>query len=244
MIFSAGYGTRLGDATRETPKGMLPVGEHPILAYIVAHLRSQGFDELAINVHFQAETIRGHFGDGSSWGVDLTWSHEKELLGTAGGAKKMADFLSGGDPFLLHYGDIVTDQDFQAMARFHRERDALATLLVHERAKSNSVIVLDEARRITAFLERPDEEERRGIASRWVNSGVCVCSPELLDLIPDRTPADLPRDVFVPLVATGRLFGYPLSGYRCAVDSEARLAEARSAVAEGRLRSPLLRTGE
>ena len=95
-------------------------------------------------------------------------------------------FLRSGEDFLVHYGDILTDQDFSAMLNFHRERQALATLLVHGRARSNSVIVMDREQRIINFLERPSEAERHGVESPWVNSGICICAPELLDHIPRR----------------------------------------------------------
>ena len=86
------------------------------------------------------------------------------MLGTAGGLRNAAGFLRGKEPFLAHYGDVVTDQDFTAMLHFHRQRRALATLLVHRRARSNSVIGLDEEQRIVAFLERPDEAQRSTLA--------------------------------------------------------------------------------
>jgi len=155
-------------------------------------------------------------------------------IGTAGGVKNVETFLRNEPTFLVQYGDILTDQDFRAMLQFHRECHALATLLVHQRKKSNSVVALDDEYRIVSFLERPTEEARQGQTSPWVNSGVCLCAPELLNLIPANTACDLPRDVFPRLAATQRLFGFPLSGYRCAVDSPARLAEARAALAEGR----------
>ncbi len=227
MVLSAGYGTRLGDLTREMPKPMLPLEGRPILEWILAHLRAHGFGEIAINLHFRPELIREYFGDGRAFGVALTYSDEARLLGTAGGVKRMESFLRGSNPFLAQYGDIVTDQDFTAMLRFHREKDALATLLLHQRAKSNSVVTLDAANRIVSFLERPSEEARRGVTSHWVNSGICLCHPEMLDHIPPETPCDLPRDIFPKLVAGGRLFGFPLTGYRCAIDSPERLEEAR-----------------
>ena len=65
-------------------------------------------------------------------------------------------------------------------------------------------------------------EERRAAGASWVNSGVHLCDPELLEVLPEETPCDLPRDVFPGLVKGGRLFGFPLSGYRCAVDSPGR----------------------
>jgi mannose-1-phosphate guanylyltransferase/phosphomannomutase len=96
---------------------------------------------------------------------------------------------------------------------------------------SNSVVTLDEEWRITGFLERPDEETRRGINSNWVNSGVAICDPKLLEHIPESKVCDLPRDIYTKLVSSGQLFGFPLSSYRCAVDSPDRLAEVRAAIA-------------
>jgi len=240
MVLCAGYGSRLGDLTREIPKPMLPLGGRPILEYILAHLRSHHFDEVAVNLHFLPQAIRSHFGGGSALKIELTYVEEDRLLGTAGAIKNMEAFLSLGDPFLVQYGDVVTDQDFTAMLRFHRERGALATLLLHQRARSNSLVCLDAEGRITSFLERPDDPARRGVSSNWVNSGICLCRPEIFTHIPPQTPCDLPRDIFPKLIRTGRVFGFPLSGFRCAIDSPARLAEAAAAVAEGRCRISLL----
>lgn len=239
MILCAGFGTRLGDLTRETPKPMLPLRGQPMLAYILANLKLHGFDEIAINLHFHAELIQNHFGDGRQFGVRLTYSPEPELLGTAGGVKKMADFFQGATPFLIHYGDVVTDQDLTGLVQFHRSRQALATLLVHQRANSNSMVTVDETGRILGFLERPTEVARQGVMSPWVNSGICICEPEILKHIPPAVACDLPRDIFIKLVATGRLFAFPLSGYRCAIDSPARYAEAEAALKAGRFRNPL-----
>ena len=205
-----------------------------MLEYIICHLARHGFDQIAINLHFMPEAIRDYFGDGSRWNVALTYSYELELLGTAGGVKKMEHFFRQGDAFLIQYGDILTDQDFVAMLRFHRERRALATLLLHQRARSNSVVTLDGDGCIVGFLERPTEQARRGADSPWVNSGTCICDPEFLDAIPANVPCDLPRDIFPRLVDTGRLYGFPLFGYRCAIDSPERLVEARCALMERR----------
>ena len=122
-----------------------------MLEYILRNLARHGFDEIAVNLHFRSAVIRDYFGDGSRMGIRLIYSNEPELLGTAGGLKKMCGFLSGSEPFLAHYGDVVTDQDFTAMLRFHRDRQALATLLVHSRQRSNSVVGLDSQQRIIAF---------------------------------------------------------------------------------------------
>jgi mannose-1-phosphate guanylyltransferase/phosphomannomutase len=233
MVLCAGYGTRLGDLTREIPKPMLPLGDRPMLEYVLCHLRRHGFDQVAINLHFMPEVIQNHFSDGSRWGLRLTYSHEPQLLGTAGGTKRMESFFQGDEPFLVHYGDIVTNQDFTAMLGFHQERKALATLLVHQRARSNSALSVDALGRIERFLERPPDAHWNTVSGAWVFSGIAICQPELLDLIAAETFCDFPRDVFVRLAATRRLFAFPLTGRRTAVDSPERLAEARQGVAEG-----------
>jgi NDP-sugar pyrophosphorylase family protein len=234
IVLCAGYGTRLGELTQEIPKPMLPLNGQPMLAYILGNLKRHGFDEIAINLHFKPEMIRAHFGDGAAGGIKITYSHEPHLLGTAGGVKNVETYFRGAREFLVHYGDVVTDQNFKGMIEFHREHQALATLLVHQRVNSNSVVSLAPDGRVIGFLERPTEVVRQTVKSPWVNSGICICSPEILSFIPANEPCDLPRDVFTPLVATGRLYGFPLSGYRCAIDSPARLAEARAALAESR----------
>lgn len=245
MVLCAGFGTRLGDLTRELPKPMLPLQGAPLLAYLLGHLRRQGFRDVTLNLHFLPDTIRAWFGDGAAWQMRLRYSEESILLGTAGGLKKVETTFRGEDAFLVQYGDILTDQDFAPLLRAHREHRALATLLVHPRPRSNSIIALDSDQRIVGFLERPLDTERAALAAPWVNSGICIASPELLDHIPAGRPADLPRDVFVPLVPSGRLFAVPLSGYRCAIDSPERLAEARLALAERRCRiEPLARPGD
>ena len=247
MVLCAGFGTRLGELTRDWPKPMLDLGQGlPLLAYLLGHLRDQGFRDIGINLHFRPEVIQDWFRDGSAWDLRLHYSHEPALLGTAGGVKNVEDRFRGEAPFLVQYGDILTDQDFRPLFDLHRARRALCTLLVHPRAKSNSIIQLDPdgSGRITGFLERPSEADRQGIDSPWVNSGVCVCSPEVLDLIPAGRAADFPKDVFRPLVSTGRLHAVPLAGWRCAIDSPERLATARQAVADGSCRvRPLRRPG-
>lgn len=233
MILCAGHGTRLGALTRTTPKPMLKICGRPILDYTVTHLRRHGCLQMAVNLHTLPEQIRKFLGTGENWGTEIVYSSEPELLGTAGAIKKMESFLSHGDGFLVQYGDVLTDQNLTAMMAYHRERRALATLLVHERRRSNSIVELDEGDRITGFWERPTDDVRRAVKSYWVNSGLYICDAEILRSIPAEVACDLPRDIFPRLVNTRRLYGFRLTGYRHAVDSPERLMEAESAVKAG-----------
>jgi NDP-sugar pyrophosphorylase family protein len=233
MVLCAGFGTRLGDLTREIPKPMLRLGDRPMLEHILRHLKQHGFDQVAVNLHFMPSVIKDYFADGSRWGVRLSYSYEPQLLGTAGGTKRVESFFQGDEPFLIQYGDIVTNQDFTAMLDFHRRRDALATLLVHQRARSNSMLSIDSAGCVEQFLERPLDTQRDSISQNWVFSGILICQPKLLEMIPGDVFCDFPRDVFVPLTSTRRLYAFALAGQRTAIDSPERLAEARQAVADG-----------
>lgn len=228
MVLAAGMGTRLGALTKDCPKPLLDVDGHPILAYILSNLARHGFRDVVINLHFQAEAIRSHFGSGDRWGVGITYVHEDRLLGTAGSVKHAEALLQDDQPILVHYGDVITNQDLGALLAAHTARQAALTLLLHERAASNSVVQVAADFRIERLLERPDEATRRQLTSSWVNSGVYLMDCRLIRALPATDPLDFPRDVFPGLLETERVFGFPLTGYRCTIDSVERLQRARA----------------
>src|SRR6266480_3437040 len=98
MVMAAGLGTRLRPLTYEIPKPMVPVANRPVIEQLLRLLRSHGFGEVIANLHWFPDTVERGLGDGSEIGVELTYRHEEELLGTAGGVRNVADFLvAGGD---------------------------------------------------------------------------------------------------------------------------------------------------
>lgn len=228
MVLAAGAGSRMGELTKDCPKPMLLVQGKPILEHILRNLARHGFHEVVLNLFHHPHLIEAHFGDGSALGIRITYIHEPRLLGTAGSARHAATFLRGPEPFLLHYGDILTDQDLGAMLRAHAQKQAQATLLLHERVGSNSVVVLNSEGRVTRLLERPSEAERAAVSSPWVNSGIYLLDPSVLDRISSEGLQDFPQDIFPALIEEGRVFGFPLTGYRCAIDSPERLERARA----------------
>lgn len=231
VVLCAGHGTRLGELTREMPKPLLPVAGRPLVEHVLRNLARHGFDEIAVNLHYRPDLVRESLGDGSALGIRIAYSYEPELLGTAGTLSSLHAFLGDGDPFLVHYGDVLTNHDFSAMLDFHREREAFLTLLVHERSGSNSVVVLDEQRRVTAFVERPGADDPVRSLAAWVNSGACICDSRFLDLVPP-PPSDLARDVLPKLAGRPDVYGYPLSGMRVAVDSPERYLQAVEMLAD------------
>ncbi|MDP2342928.1 MAG: nucleotidyltransferase family protein [Deltaproteobacteria bacterium] len=233
VVLTAGVGSRLGEHTKDTPKPMLDVGGVPLLDHILGNLARAGFSDVALNLHFRGDLIRDHVGDGARFGLRVVYSSEETLLGTAGGARRMSALLGGEGPLVVHYGDILTSHDLASLWQRHHERAADATLLVHRRAGSNSVLTLDDDDRVTGFVERPAQRET---VEHWVFSGIAVLSLSTLDRISTAQASDLPRDILVPMVAAGAVVvGAPLQGFRCAIDSPARLEQARAALRSGAL---------
>jgi NDP-sugar pyrophosphorylase family protein len=240
LVLCAGKGTRLGALCADRPKPLLDVGGNAIVEHILVRLARCGFRDVYLNIHHHAAAFPDRLGDGARFGVQLHYLHEAAPLGTGGTSRNLLARLKGESEnhLLVHYGDILTEHDLSALVDAHRRTGALATALLHQRVGSNSHALLDEADRITTFLERPHETPRQ--ASRedeaWVFSGICVLAAGCLDWLPgpDDRPLDLPRDLFQPLARTGRLFGQRLAGYRCAVDSQERLEAARRAFVGGK----------
>lgn len=234
IVLCAGYGTRLGELTKDIPKPMLSINGRPLLEYIIANCRNSGYNEIAINLHFQPEMIRNFFGNGSRFGVRITYFYEEKLLGTAGSVKAMAQFVNGNQNFLVHYGDILTDYSLSDLYKAHSlQKSRFATILAHKRINSNSIIVVDQNLRITHFVERPSEEERKRYQSNLVNSGIAVLNRSVFDCIPEGF-ADLPKDVYSKYVCEKEMYVVQLNTYRCAIDSPERYRSAEEAVLTGK----------
>ncbi len=233
LVLCGGLGKRLGALTRETPKPMLQIADRPLLAYTLEYLVANGFDQIAINLHFRPEVITGYVSDGSQFGAHVHYSYEDTLLGTAGAVKRLEDYFGTDRLFLVVHGDLLIDQDLAAMVEGHQSHGAIATLLLHQRAGSNSLIDMDGNGRITDLLERPSEKERKERPYPWVNSGLYLFGPRIFSYIPPGEPVDFPKGVFQRIFGLEPLFGFPLTGYRCAIDSADRYKEAALAVQSG-----------
>jgi mannose-1-phosphate guanylyltransferase/mannose-1-phosphate guanylyltransferase/phosphomannomutase len=201
MVMAAGLGTRLRPITHEIPKPVVPVGNVAIVEQLVRLLAAHGVDEVIANLHWFPETVRGRLGDGSELGVEVTYSEEEELLGTAGGVRNVADFLRGGgeDTFIVLAGDALTDVDLTALAEAHRANGGVATLAV-KKVKDVSeygVIVTDADGRVQGFQEKPDPAEA---LSDLVNCMIYAFSPEVFDYFPADDPVDFANDVFPALL--------------------------------------------
>src|SRR5689334_21473821 len=131
VILAAGFGTRLWPLTEDRTKPAIPFLNRPLIAYVVDNLAAYGIRDIIVNLHHQPESIRRALGDGTAMGVRIRYSLEEEILGTSGAIDRVRDQLRDDD-FIVINGKIVTDIDLGAAVREHRERQAIATLVLQE----------------------------------------------------------------------------------------------------------------
>ena len=198
---AAGLGTRLRPITWEIPKPVVPVCNRPIVAHLTGLLARHGVDEVVANLHWFPDVVKSSLGDGSEFGVDLSYAYEEELLGTAGGVRNVSDFLTGGsdDVFVVLAGDALTDIDLGALVAAHRANGGVATLAVKQvdDVSQYGVIVTDGDGRVQGFQEKPDPAEA---LSNLCNCMIYAFSPEIFDYFPDGDPVDFANDVFPALL--------------------------------------------
>lgn len=187
-MLAAGLGTRLRPVTRSVPKPMVPVLNRPVMEYIVRLLARHDFTEVIANIHWYPDAIREHFGDGSGFGIELSYSPEEELLGTAGGVRKAGPFFD--QDFLIISGDAMTDIDLTAMRDFHRSHGGIATLATRRVVDTSEfgVVITDEENRIQGFQEKPDPAEA---LSDLANCGIYMFDRQIFDHFPGPGESEL-----------------------------------------------------
>ena len=197
---AGGEGTRLRPLTATAPKPMLPVANRPMLEHILNLLKKHGFDEAVITVAFMANAIRTYFGDGSDFGIRISYSNEDSPLGTAGSVGNCRGMLDS--TFLVISGDVLTDIDLTAVLEFHRSRSATATIALKsmENPLEFGIVTTNEDQTVARFLEKPTWGQ---VFSDTVNTGIYVLEPEIFAYMPVGRVLDFSHDVFPTMLADG-----------------------------------------
>ncbi|KKD36733.1 MAG: NDP-sugar synthase [Limnoraphis robusta] len=217
MILAAGKGTRVRPITYTIPKPMIPILQKPVMEFLVELLRKHGFDQIMVNVSHLADEIENYFRDGQRFGVQLSYSFEGSIedgkllgkaVGSAGGMKKIQDFYPFfDDTFIVLCGDALIDLDLTAAVQQHKEKGALATIIMksvpRNAVSSYGVVVTDDKGRIKAFQEKPAVEDA---LSTSINTGIYIFEPEIFQHIPSGCEYDLGSDLFPKLVEIGAPF--------------------------------------
>ncbi|MGO9529041.1 MAG: NDP-sugar synthase [Verrucomicrobiia bacterium] len=235
FILAAGLGTRLRSLGLDVPKVMVPIGGKPLLEHHLELFKRQGIREFIVNLHYLPEKITDYFGDGRKFGVSITYSHEPELLGTAGAVKKMETDLRGGS-FIVFYGDNLVRVDFAPLVEFHRARQAEVTVALFASPEpwTGGVVETDSNGRVLRFVEKPD---RKQVSTNLISAGILVLEPRVLDVIPAGQFYDFGRDVFPKLLAERRpVYAMEPKAYIQDVGTPERLAKAQRDFEKGALK--------
>lgn len=226
LILCGGYGSRMGDLTKNLPKPMLRVGGKPILEHTINRLKKQNFTNFHINLHYFPEIISDYFGDGSNFNINISYYQEETLFGSGGTTRHVFESNSSIQNLLVVYGDVITNQNFSSLYEQLEKSRSVVTILVHQRKKSNSIVLLNENNVVTKFIERAKVYDFKNLHNYYINSGIQLINRRCMQYFPSTKKFDLPSDIYPFLTGKRLISAVVLNGHRFSIDSIGRLKEA------------------
>jgi NDP-mannose synthase len=220
MILAGGLGTRLRPLTFSIPKPLLPVGEKPILQKIIEQLRDAGVTDVVLATGYQAELVRAFCGDGSKFGVNVSYVHESKPLGTAGPASALKTLLAPEEFLLLMNGDLITDLDFRQFVESSKASGCDLTVAYTKYVYRSPYGVLSIAEGyVQGVTEKPETEYA-------ISAGIYCLSGAALELIPGDTFFSMPDLMARLLASEKRIHAYPIPGTWMGLESIEHFNEA------------------
>jgi mannose-1-phosphate guanylyltransferase len=234
LILVGGEGTRLRPLTSRVPKPVIALAGRPFMSYMLEWLRGHGVDRVILSCGFLPDGVRDVLGDGSEWGVELTYVEEPSPLGT-GGALKYAEELLDERFFMLN-GDVLTDIDLSAQLAQHEATGARGTLALYpvDDPSAYGLVRRREDHSVREFVEKPSLEE---IDTHLVNAGAYILEKNVLEeMAPAGSRISIERDLFPRLVDHG-LYGYAAAGYWMDIGTPQRYLQATWDILETEVRT-------
>jgi mannose-1-phosphate guanylyltransferase len=237
VVLAGGEGTRLRPLTYDLPKPLLPIANRPFLERQLTWLAGAGVDEVVLSIGYRPDAFTERFPGGSVPGSSLRLrvAVESEPLGTAGAIRFAADTGDIAERFLVCNGDVLSTIDLPALLRFHDERGAQATIALTrvEDPSAFGVVPTTADGRVLGFVEKPAPGQA---PTDWINAGVYVFEPGVLDAIPAGRPVSVERETFPALLeADGKVFAYPDTGYWLDIGTPEKYLQAHVDALAGRL---------
>ncbi|MCI4662833.1 MAG: NTP transferase domain-containing protein [Neomegalonema sp.] len=194
VIMAGGFGRRLGDLTRKTPKPLVEVGGTPIIEHVIRNFIRHGYSDFHITLHYLGQMIQDYCGDGSRFDACVRYVTEMEPRGTAGCLSQLKHAIR--KPVIVSNADLLMGADMGALMDHHLESGAAMTFCAVEHAVKVDFGVLNvDGTNLSHIEEKPTYRFP-------VASGVYVLSAEAIDLIPDAGRFDMP-DVATALIKRG-----------------------------------------
>lgn len=205
VIMAGGLGSRLGELTEKFPKPMLKVGGKPILETIISNFTGSGFNNIALSVNYLGEVIEDYFKDGSNFNSKIEYLREPKRLGTAGSLTLLED--RGNEPLVVMNGDILTNVNFEELLNFHKENKNDVTVCVREYNYNIPYgVVKINNDKILKIEEKP-------VASYFVNAGIYIINPEVINHIPHDEFFDMTMLLDVLIEKKSNVGAFPLHEY-------------------------------
>ncbi|CAB4933792.1 unannotated protein [freshwater metagenome] len=237
VILVGGKGTRLRPLTSERPKPIVPVADRPFLAHMLEWVARHGMTDVVLCCGFRSDAVVEVIGDGSQYGVHVTWVFEPEPRGTAGAVKMAEEHLQ--ERFMLINGDVLTDMDLSAQIEAHERTGAVATLALVpvEDPSAYGLVRLEDDGRVRGFLEKPKAED---IDTDLISAGAYVLERSIMDMIPAGREVSIEREVWPHLVGEG-LYGHVHRGaYWMDIGTPERYVQGVADVLSGAVRTATL----
>lgn len=207
LILVGGKGTRLRPLTLKMPKCMVEIQGRTVTEHLFDLFKKYGVRDIILSVGYMKEKVKEYYGDGSKFGVNLTYVEEDEPLGTGGPLKLAKKYIS--DSFIVTNGDELKTLNIPRMFRLHKRKNALATIaLTTVSDPSHYGVARMSGSRILEFIEKPKTGEA---PSNLINAGFYIIEPEVIDMIPEGLSM-LEKDIFPNLAKQGRLRGFLTAG--------------------------------
>jgi NDP-sugar pyrophosphorylase family protein len=202
MILAAGYGERLWPLTCDRTKPALPVLGKPLVGYVAEYLAKFGIEDVVVNLHHQPESVRRALGDGGAFGVRLHYVHEPVILGTSGALDNARRFLEN-DTFVVINGKLITDLDLTAALETHRQRKALATLVLLRNEKYERFSVVETRDGLVSKFAGMPAPALTQAEPPLMFTGIHILDRRIFDYIPRGVFSDTVTDVYLPAIARG-----------------------------------------
>lgn len=201
LLLAAGFGTRLRPFTFHRAKAALPLLNIPFIRYPLQCLVSKGIAEITINLHATPESVRAAAGSEYA-GVPIHYSHEPQILGTAGAIRKAKDFLNG-EPFLVMNADMLCDPPVDQMREQHQQTGSLVTLMVMRGEKFEKYGGLQFDGGAIPRLLHPAEK-----GEKLHYTGIQIVSPEIFSYVPEEKKTEIFSDIYPQLSAEGKIAAF------------------------------------
>jgi len=233
LILAGGKGTRLRPLTMHTPKPIVPIANQPFLLYQLELLKRADVRDVILSLSYQPQKIEDKLGDGTDYNVRISYAVETSPLGTAGAYRNAASMIS--ETTVVFNGDVLTDIDMNDVIRFHRERQAAATIVLAPvpNPTAYGLVETEEDGRVRRFLEKPKPEE---VTCDTINAGIYVLEPRVLDYVPEGEPFMFEYGVFPQLLEREEpFFAYIWRGYWRDIGTASSYLQANLDVIAGRI---------